>query len=386
MSDPFVTRWVVGGGEGALAGLDFAAKDLFDVAGTQSLWGTPDRAAEAPICTTHAMALLPLLAAGARLVGKTVTDELACGMFGENPHDGTPDNPAAPDRVPGGSSSGSASAVAGALCDFAMGTDTGGSVRVPASFCGLFGIRTTHGRISTAGVMPMAPSFDSVGWLARDAETLARVGEVFFGNITPQLPRILLAEDAFALCTPRVEAAARAAITFATTPVTLYQEGVAHWLATFRPTQLNELWSTHGEWAMRPGRRLSPAVAERMATARATPPVPEAWPAREALTARLHALLADGAMLLIPTAHDLPPKRPAGVEAQIEFRDRTLALTCIASLCRLPQISMPLARVDGVPVGLSLIAGPMQDAALLGAALALTTAAKAANRQFVCSN
>lgn len=370
MSDPFILRHVLGGGEGALAGLDFAAKDLFDVAGTRSLWGTPDRAAEAPIATTHAMALLPLFAAGARLVGKTVTDELACGMFGENPHDGTPDNPAAPDRVPGGSSSGSASAVASGAVDFAMGTDTGGSVRVPASFCGIWGIRTTHGRISTAGVMPMAPSFDTLGWLARDPATLARVGEVFFGPVTPRLPRILLAEDAFALCTPAVrEAALAAAARFHATPIRLYREGVDHWLATFRPTQLNELWSTHGEWATRPGRRLSPAVAERIALARATPPAPETWPAREALTARLHALLADGSMLLIPTAHDLPPKRPAGVESQIEFRDRTLALTCIASLCRLPQISMPLASVGGVPVGLSLFAGPMQDAALLGAAL-----------------
>ena len=105
-----------------------------------------------------------------------------------------------------------------------------------------------------------------------------------------------------------------------------------------------------------------------MALAARTAPDVAAWLAREVLTARLHALLADGAMLLLPTAHDLPPRRPAGVEAQIEFRDRTLALTCVASLCRLPQISMPLARVDDVPVGLSLIAGPMRDAELLAAA------------------
>jgi len=113
-------------------------------------------------------------------------------------------------------------------------------------------------------------------------------------------------------------------------------------------------------------------VAERLALASRTPPDPAAWPAREALTARLHALLAEGAMILLPTAHDLPPRRPAGVAAQIAFREKTLALTCVASLCRLPQISMPLARVDGVPVGVSLIAGPMRDAELLAAAEALT--------------
>jgi len=159
---------VAGADTGALAGLRFAAKDLFDVAGTRSGWGNPDRLAEAPFSNATAVALLPLLAAGAWLIGKTITDELACGMFGENPHFTTPPNPVAWDRVPGGSSSGSASAVAQGLCDFAMGTDTGGSVRVPASFCGLWGIRTTHGRLSTAGVMPMAPSFDTLGWLARE--------------------------------------------------------------------------------------------------------------------------------------------------------------------------------------------------------------------------
>lgn len=365
---------VAGADEGPLAGLRFAAKDLFDVAGTRSGWGNPVRLAEAPFSNTTAVSLTPLLGAGAWLIGKTVTDELACGMFGENPHFPTPPNPAAWDRVPGGSSSGSASAVAQALCDFAMGTDTGGSVRVPASFCGLWGIRTTHGRLSTAGVMPMAPSFDTLGWLARDAAMLRRVGAVYWGSAAPHRPRLLLAEDAFALCTPAVGQAARAAAARlgAAEPIQLYAEGVEHWQATFRPLQLGELWATHGEWVSAADRRLSPAVAERMALAASTPPDGEAWRAREALTARLHALLADGSMILLPTAHDLPPRRPAGVAAQIAFRDRTLALTCVASLCRLPQISMPLARVEGVPVGLSLIAGPMRDAELLAAAETLT--------------
>ena len=141
---------------GPLAGLDFAAKDLFDVAGFVTACGTPDRLREGRPALATAPAVLIALMNGARLIGKTQTDEVACGMFGMNPHFGTPINPRVPARVPGGSSSGSASAVAAGLCDFALGSDTGGSIRVPASFCGLYGLRTTYGRISAAGVMAMA--------------------------------------------------------------------------------------------------------------------------------------------------------------------------------------------------------------------------------------
>src|SRR5271157_4147240 len=179
--------------DGPLADLSFAAKDLMDVAGFKSGWGNPDRLRDADPAVATAPAVLASLMAGARLVGKTHTDEVACGMFGMNPHFGTPINPKAPTRVPGGSSSGSASVVAAGLCDFALGTDTGGSIRVPASFCGLYGIRTSYGRISTSGVMAMAPSFDTVGWLARDAVTLRRVGESYFGPVRGlRKPRFLL--------------------------------------------------------------------------------------------------------------------------------------------------------------------------------------------------
>jgi amidase len=361
-----------GAAEGPLAGLTFAAKDLFEVAGTRSGWGNPDRLAEAPVSMTTASALIPALAAGATLIGKTHTDELASGMFGENPHYGPPINPRAPGRVPGGSSSGSAAAVAAGLCDFAFGTDTGGSVRVPAGFCGIFGIRTTHGRISTAGLMPMAPSFDTVGWFARDAALLRRIGAAYVGTAEPRAPRLLLAEDAFGICVPEVGAALRAAAARLgpATPVTLYEEGVAYWLETFRTLQLGELWAAHGTWAMQPGRRLSPLVGERIGLAGQvrTEAIAAAWSAREALAARLRALLGEDGLLVLPTAHDLPPPVGAPVAAQIAFRDRTLALTCVASLCRLPQVSLPAGALDGVPVGLSLVGPPHGDAALLAAA------------------
>jgi len=355
---------------GPLADLTFAAKDLIDIAGCRSAWGNPDRLRDAqPAVATAPAALVPLMA-GAHLIGKTHTDELACGMFGINPHFGTPFNPRAPRRVPGGSSSGSASAVAAQLCDFALGTDTGGSVRVPASFCGLYGLRTTFGRISVAGIMAMAPSFDTVGFLARDATTLKRVGETFFGRTIPQPPpRWLLARDAFDIPTRRVaEALLPTAQSLGpSAEIRLFAEGVDFWLDTFRPLQLHDLWSTLGTWAKKPGRRLSQAVAERIDLAATVDPTSLAAAVirREALTERLVTLLGDDGVLILPTAHDLPPLRDAPVSAQVEFREKTLALTCVASLCRLPQVNIPAVEFDGCPVGLSLISGPRGDQRLL---------------------
>jgi amidase len=356
--------------DGPLADLSFAAKDLIDIAGYKSAWGNPDRLRDAePAVTTAPAALVPLMA-GAHLIGKTQTDEVACGMFGMNPHFGTPINPKAPTRVPGGSSSGSASAVAASFCDFALGTDTGGSVRVPASFCGLYGLRTTFGRVSVAGIMAMAPSFDTVGWLARDATTLKRVGEVYFGPIGAFKPaRLLLARDAFDIPVRSIgEALLPAAQSLGPmTEVTLFAEGVEHWLETFRPLQLSDLWSTLGAWGTVPGRTLSPAVAERLELSSHVDPSKFAAAVirRETLTDRLVKLLGDDGVLVLPTAHDLPPLRDAPVSAQIEFREKTLALTCVASLCRLPQINIPAVTVDGCPVGLSFIAGPRGDQLLL---------------------
>jgi amidase len=359
--------------EGSLAGLTFAVKDLFDVAGSRSAWGNPDRLRDASDAVATAPAVLLPLMAGARLIGKTHTDEIACGMFGMNPHFGTPINPRAPERVPGGSSSGSASAVAAGLCDFALGTDTGGSIRVPASFCGLYGLRTSYGRISTAGVMPMAPSFDTVGWLSADAATLRRVGEVYFGPLRKNnSARLLLARDAFDV---PVQAVGEALLPIAhalgaATEVSLYPHGVEEWLDTFRPLQLSELWSTHGAWAIAPGRELSQAVRERIELSQTPKPADIARGAihRELLTRRLISLLDDDGVIIIPTAHDLPPLRDAPVSAQVAFREKTLALTCVASLTRLPQINLPVAHVDGCPVGLSLIAGPRGDELLLALA------------------
>src|SRR3954465_11945615 len=200
---------IAGRAGGPLSGLTFAAKDLFDVALHPTGGGNPDWARTHSVPSRHAWAVETLLNAGASLIGKTITDEISLGILGENPFEGTPTNPRAPGRVPGGSSAGSAAAVAAGICDTALGTDTGGSVRVPASFCGLYGIRPTHGRLDLSGMMSQAPTSDTTGWFARDRETFARVSAVMLDEAIPdELPtRLVIATDAFALAEPETAAA-----------------------------------------------------------------------------------------------------------------------------------------------------------------------------------
>src|SRR5437870_3497699 len=192
---------VKGTGAGPLANLIFGVKDIYDVAGHKTGFGSSDWLATHGPATRTAPSVQILLDAGADLVGKTHSDELTYSLTGENAHYGTPINVNAPGRIPGGSSSGSAAAVAGGLVDFALGSDTGGSVRAPASFCGVFGIRPTHGRISLEGACPLARSFDTAGWFARSGDILERVGEVLFSQTREEaLPkRLLYADDAFDL-------------------------------------------------------------------------------------------------------------------------------------------------------------------------------------------
>src|SRR3954454_12128650 len=185
---------------GSLDGLSFAVKDLIDIGGHKTGCGNPTWRDTHPPASVNAVCVEQLLEAGARCVGKTVSDELAFSLLGENHFYGTPLNPKAPDRVPGGSSSGSASAVACGMADFALGTDTGGSVRVPASNCGIWGFRPSHGFISVAGVNPFAPTFDTVGILAASAEILQRAASGLLAcppSTAEQVGTIYVLGDAF---------------------------------------------------------------------------------------------------------------------------------------------------------------------------------------------
>ena len=362
--------------EGELSGLTFAAKDLFAVRGHVSSAGHPAWARTHPAAEQHARAVEQLLGEGADLVGVTILDELAFGLSGVNVHYGTPENPRASGRLCGGSSCGSAAAVAAALCDFALGTDTAGSVRVPAAFCGLFGLRPTHGAISSQGVVPLAPSFDVVGFLARDAHTFDSVASVFFGSAPARnVERVLVADDAFALCDAGVpellgdlvERAARG-LGAKVEQTVVAPEGFAPLAALFGRLRAREIWRTHGEWVREVQPKFSVPVAARFAQVRAfserdsADQLAEDQAAREQLSKRVRSWLEPGTLLFIPPAPGVAPPLDAS-EAELEtFRARTLELACIAALAGAPQLVVPAREIAGAPVALSFIAAQSQDA------------------------
>ncbi len=358
---------VPGAGAGPLAGLAFAVKDLIDVAGWPTGGGSPDWPRFAPTPTRHAGVVQTLLDAGASIAGKTITDEVSLGILGENAHDGTPLNPAAPGRVPGGSSSGSASAVAGGACDFALGTDSGGSVRVPASFCGLYGIRPTHGRIDFSGITVQSPSADTCGWFARDAAIFARVGEALCGGPLPgRLPSTLLvATDAFGFADPAVQAALAPLVDRLATLIgtrreaTLAPQGLSIWQRAQRVLQSSESWRTFEPWLDRCNPRLAFSVARNLVIGSMLTDAERSAAAlmREEARARLRLLLPPGTILCLPTTPFPAPLRGLP-NSQLGFlRERISCLTSHGGLTGVPQVNLPGATVDGAPVGLSIV-GP----------------------------
>jgi amidase len=366
---------------GPLAGLTFAAKDLFDVAGHPTGGGNPDWERVNPVPTRHAWAVQRLLDAGATLVGKTITDEVSLGIFGENMFYGTPRNTRAPDRVPGGSSSGSAAAVAAGLCDTALGTDTGGSVRVPSSFCGLYGIRPTHGRLDVTGMMRQAPSSDTTGWFTRDAETFARVSAVMLGEDIPSaLPtRLLVATDAFALADPDVAAALQptverlGALIGDTAEAVLAPSGLMVWAQVQRILQPSEAWETFCDWVDQVNPRFAYNVARQL-TAASQIDESARVPARllrEEARAHIRHLLPPGTILCLPTTPFPAPERGLPWSQLDKLRDRISGLTVVGGLTGPPQVSIPGAEIDGLPIGLSIVAAPGSDATLVATARAL---------------
>jgi amidase len=359
-------------GSGLLDGLSFAVKDLIDVAGTPTGAGNPDWRKAQTNAARSAPVVDALLAAGARLIGKTITDELAFSLEGVNEHYGTPVNPTCPDRIPGGSSSGSAVAVAAGLADFALGTDTGGSVRVPASFVGVFGFRPTHDAIPLAGVVPFAPFYDTVGWFARDAATLARVGDVVLPPAAPvPVKRLLLVRDAFALADLEISALLleHCRKLEVAEEITLFDGAEDEWLECYRVLQGAEIWRQLGPWIRSAQPRFGAAIAPRFADAAAIAPadVNRYQPVRRRIADRVRGLLDDGVGLLLPTTPCAALRIDAAGDEIGEFYRRALVLTSVAGHAGVPQISLPAGRVGGCPVGLSILAAAGQDRALLDA-------------------
>jgi len=373
-----------GASHGPLGGLGFAVKDVYDVAGHRTGFGSPDwLRTHAPAART-APVVERLLEAGAHLVGRTHSDEMTWSLAGDNAHYGAPVNVNAPGRLAGGSSSGSAAAVAAGLVDFALGSDTGGSVRLPASFCGILGMRPTHGRIPQDGMCPLAPSFDTCGWFARDAGIFERVGRTLLRDDAPAPgpARLLVAQDAWEVAGQTVARALRpaldavAALVGTPEPVTVGDEPLARWRECFRVLQGAEAWECHGDWIEREKPAFGPGVAERFAWAPTLAPgdVARARTRREEIARRMAELLEARTVLALPSTPGIAWLRSPPPEALDELRARALSLLCIAGLARLPQLSLPLAKLDGCPLGLSLIAARGRDTLLLELASRLLSA------------
>jgi amidase len=366
---------VAGAPSGALSGLTFAVKDLIDTRGTVTGAGNPDWRRTHPPARAHAHAVQALLDAGARLVARTIADELAFSLEGENHFEGTPINPRCPDRLPGGSSSGSAVAVAAGLVDFALGTDTGGSVRVPAAFCGIFGMRPTHGAIPLAGVVPFAASLDTVGWFARDASTLGRVGEALLAGDCQRVHTLTVASDAFALadrdvadalheCLRRLPYSIGAADA---APVPMPEIG-----RCYQVVQAADILAAHGDWLRQARPAFGPKIAPRFKSIfdHTTHDVYAAALLRDRLREHVTGLLArsPGSVLVVPSAPCVALARGLPEESLNSFYQRALAIGGLASLAGLPQISIPISAPDRLPVGLGIIGPPGADHTLLGLA------------------
>ncbi|EGI78295.1 amidase [Hylemonella gracilis] len=384
-------------GPGRLAGVRLAVKDLIDVGGTITGGGNPDWASSHGEAAADAPCVAALRAAGARVVGKTVTDELAFSLEGENAFFGTPVHPLDPGRLPGGSSSGSAVAVAWGEADLALGTDTGGSVRVPASFCGLHALRPTHGRIALSGVLPFAPSLDTVGWFARDAALLRDAGQVLLGGSSAPTPvraplRLCIAQDTLALASPEVREAlldwARRAglreerLAFGEgegDAAVAQEQGTApwrDWLTAYATLQGLEIRTHLGPWIRARRPRFGPAIAPRFAGALALDEsIGARWRAWRTDAARaLRERLGQDEAWLVPAAPTVALHRGADAATRNAFYDHALALGALAGLAGLPQLVLPLRHTQGLPIGLSFISAPGHDERLLDLAVALSTA------------
>ena len=393
VDDPFVLHEIrQGAAEGPLNGLRLAVKDLFDVEGLPTACGVLDWPKAGIPAERTAWSVQALLDAGATMVGKTITEQLAASLVGQNIDYGTPRNPVTPDRIPGGSSSGSAAAVAAGLADLGLGTDTGGSVRIPALYNNLFGLRPTHGRISAEGCMDLSAPLDTVGLMTRDAETLAKGMAVLFGEETPPpaMPEgeILIATDLFAPLEARMQElpalVSERLGSFRTCEVEdvagLFEAGYE----TFGVVQGIYAWAEHGAWIEADQPRLAPDILSRLKLA-ATRKVEQEAPARaraEAAYRPLTDVLAQGGFIIMPTAPAAAAKfsemdDPAALETREVTRKQLLGLTAISPLLGVPQIQIPMPNTDGVPRGITVMGAKGTDAALLS--LAQAWSAKLAN-------
>ena len=381
--DAFVsppTLLVRGAASGPLAGTTLAVKDVIDVVGCVTGAGNPDLAALRSPATASAPVVEALVATGATVVGKTVTDELAYSLGGDNVHFPLPVNPAAPGRTTGGSSSGSAAAVAAGLVDLALGTDTGGSIRVPASYCGIVGWRPTHGAVSAVGVTPLSSGFDTVGAFARSLPLLRTAAEVMLSTTastgrgrTPPTRVVMAAELVDQLELAVAEALfASVADTFGRVPQSV-ELGVEmdECLDAFRTLQSAEAWAAHGRWITEARPTFGPATEARFRAASevTSAQITSASAVRDRISDVVRSATADGTVLIGPAAAGAAPRRDGHDPVADRVRASTLRLTSVAGLAGTPVLVVPGASlppgpddaVDSLPLGIALMGAPGAD-------------------------
>ena len=358
---------------GLLSSLNFVLKDMCDVKNLKTSCGNPDFFKKCDFANDYAPFLKDLLNEGPVLKGITVCDEFFYSLIGENGHYGTPTNLNAPSCVPGGSSSGSAAALTTDLYDFSIGSDTGGSVRIPASFCGLIGMRPTHNRINTKGVYPMAPSFDTVGWFANNPEIFQKVGNVLLNNIERSnidFKQYVVAEDLLELCDAEVQDNFNNYINVNIPNINktrLSTNTKAIIADNFRILQGAEVKENIIPWIEKNKPNISPEIRSRidMASKITDIEVNRALIFRKTLIDEIKKSLPEGTIAVFPTSPFSAPKSGQDDESLGSFRKRLMELTSIAGMTSRPQITIPRLKDKSGPVGISLLGWKYSDEILL---------------------
>ncbi len=370
-------------GLGSLTGLRFVFKDLFDVEGYVTGAGNPTWLATHTKANSTSPLISELLSQGAECVGRVQTDELAYSLNGQNIHYGTPVNPKAPECIPGGSSSGSAVTVANGDAEFAIGTDTGGSVRVPASYCGIFGLRPTLGKLSLASAFELSMSFDTAGLFARQLTVLKDVYQALAGRNNhdsherSETIATLKSLDDVAY-QPRLERFVLIAEAHDIVVTEMDDHGLVGDLAAlselFRTIQGYEIIKKHGDWLSEHENAIDPAIAERVRWARTISPeqyeqgLAEQHQFREAFISKLAEC---GGVIVLPTTPAGPPSLTMSASELAVYRSQLMGLTAIAGLSGCPQLHIPMLNMENGPCGVSLLGLPDNELTLINTAMYL---------------